>query len=182
MHFRDNDLGSNQTPPYEEGGLTAFGKAVVREANRLGIIVDLAHANTRTIMDALEISATPIVFSHTGAKALYEGDRYLTDAEIRSIAADGGLVGIWPAAALKDIDGMIRHIDYVKRLVGVDHIAIGSDLRGMQYLQAFGEEANFRAIVDRLLDAGYSDDEVGKIMGGNFFRLWEQVSGSAARR
>lgn len=73
---------------------------------------------------------------------------------------------------------MVRHIEHVKRLVGIDHIAIASDLRGMSYIDAFGEEANFRAIVDGLIDAGYSDDEVGKIMGGNFYRVWEVIAGS----
>jgi membrane dipeptidase len=175
MHFLDNDIGSNQIPPYEDRGLTTYGRELIREANRLGIIVDLAHANTRTIMDALETSTQPIIFSHTGVKALHEGDRYLTDDEIRAIAAKGGLIGIWPAAALETIAGMVKHIDHVKRLVGIDHIAIASDLRGMQYIDAFGEEANFRAIVDGLIDAGYSDDEIGKIMGGNFFRVWRTV-------
>jgi membrane dipeptidase len=179
VHFLDNNLGSNQTAPYDDGGLTAFGRDVVREANRLGIIVDLAHANTHTIMDALEVSNQPIVFSHTGAKALHDGDRYLTDEEIRAIAAKGGLIGIWPAAVMETASGMVRHIEHVKRLVGVDHIAIASDLRGMSYFDAFGEDANFRAIVDGLIDAGYADDEIGRIMGGNFFRLWQQVSRAA---
>ena len=176
MHFLDNGIGSNQTPPYQSRGLTPFGRELVREANRLGIVIDLAHANTRTIMDALLASSQPLVFSHTGVKALHNVDRALTDTEIRAIARKGGLVGIWPNADLKTMAGMLRHIDYVKRLVGVDHVAIGSDLRGMSYIDEFGEEANFRAIVHALLDAGYSDDEVGKIMGGNFFRVWQTVS------
>jgi membrane dipeptidase len=179
VHFVDNALGSNQTPPHDDRGLTQFGREVIRESNRLGILVDLAHANTRTITDALETSTQPILFSHTGAKALHAGDRYLTDDEIRAIAAKGGLIGIWPAAAFETAAGMVRHIDHVKRLAGVDHIAIGSDLRGMSYFPAFGEEANFRAIVDGLVDGGYTDEEIGKIMGGNFFRVWQQVSASA---
>jgi membrane dipeptidase len=181
VHFRDNDLGSNQTPPYEDRGLTDFGRAVVREANRLGIIIDLAHANTRTIMDALATSTQPIIFSHTGAKALHEGDRYLTDEEIRAIAAKGGLIGIWPAEAFENPAGMVRHIDHVRKLAGIDHLAIASDLRGMTYFPAFGEEANFLSIVDGLIDAGYSDDDIGKVMGGNFFRVWQQIHRAAAR-
>jgi membrane dipeptidase len=181
VHFLDNELGFNQTPPYEDRGLTSFGRDVVRESNRLGILVDLAHANTRTIMDALETSTQPILFSHTGAKALHAADRYLTDEEIRAIGAKGGLIGIWPAAAFETPAGMVRHIDHVKRLVGVDHIAIASDLRGMSYFPAFGEDANFRAIVDGLIDGGYTDEEIGKVMGGNFFRIWQQVSRAASR-
>jgi membrane dipeptidase len=176
VHFVDNDLGSNQTPPHDARGLTDFGRAVVREANRLGILVDLAHANTRTILDALEVSSDPILFSHTGAKALHDADRYLTDDEIRAIAAKGGVIGIWPAQVFGTIEGMIRHIEHVKQLVGVAHIAIASDLRGMSYIDAFGEDANFLAITEGLIVAGYSDDEIGGIMGGNFFRVWRRVA------
>jgi membrane dipeptidase len=181
VHFLDNNIGSNQTEPYEDRGLTDFGRELIRESNRLGILVDLAHANTRSIMDALETSTQPILFSHTGVKSLHEGDRYLTDDEIRAIAAKGGVIGIWPAAALGTIAEMVRHIDHVKRIAGIDHIGIASDLRGMSYIDAFGEEANFRAIVDGLIAAGYSDEEIGKIMGGNFFRVWQQVAAAATR-
>jgi membrane dipeptidase len=175
VHFLHNDVGHKQTAPYSDEGLTEFGREFVREANRLGMIVDLAHANTPTIMGALEASSQPMIFSHTGVKARHGGDRDVTDEEIRAIAARGGIIGIWPSASLGDLAEMVAHIDHVKRLVGVDHIAIGSDLRGMSYIPEFGEEANFRAIVDGLIEAGYTDDEIGKIMGGNFFRLWEQV-------
>ena len=98
-HFRDNELGCDQTAPYNDCGLTPFGHEVVRECNRLGIIIDLAHANTRTTMDVVAVSRHPVIFSHTGVKALYEGDRYLTDEEIRAIASNGGIIGIWPAAS-----------------------------------------------------------------------------------
>jgi dihydroorotase len=176
MHFLDNDIGSNQTPPHDARGLTPFGRDLIRAANRLGIIVDLAHANTQTMTDALALSTQPVLFSHTGAKALHQADRYLTDDEITAIAAKGGLIGIWPAEAFATPAGMVRHIDHVKKLVGIDHVAIGSDLRGMSYLPAFGEEANFRAIVEGLITAGYTDDEIGKVMGGNFFRVWQQIA------
>jgi membrane dipeptidase len=179
VHFVDNDLGSNQTPPYDTRGLTAFGREVVRESNRLGIVIDLAHANTQTITDALAVSSQPMLFSHTGAKALHDADRYLTDDEIRAIAAKGGVIGIWPAQVFETPSGMVRHIDHVKRVAGVDHVAIGSDLRGMSYLPAFGEEANFRALIDGLIAAGYTDEEIGKVMGGNFFRVWQQVARGA---
>lgn len=180
VHFLDNDLGHNQTAPYSDGGLTEFGRAVVREANRLGIIVDLAHANSRTISDAVALSTAPVLFSHTGVKARHDADRYLSDDDIRTIAGGGGVIGIWPAAALGTIEEMVAHIDHVKRLVGIDHIAIASDLRGMRYIDAFGDEANFGAIVDGLMDAGYTDDDIGKVMGANFFRVWRAVDRTAA--
>ncbi len=119
----------------------------------------------------------PVLFSHTGVKALHDGDRDLTDAEIKAIAADGGVIGIWPNGESNvEMADMVRHIDYVRRLVGVNHVGIGSDLRGMsRYTAGFGEEANFRAIAEALLASGYTDDDVGKVMGGNFMRVWGQV-------
>jgi len=177
VHFRANELGHIQTYPYSPGGLTPFGRQAVGEANRLGILVDLAHANTETIMDALSVSKDPLLFSHTGAKALHPGDRYLTDDEIRAIAAKGGLIGVWPNGQdLPDLNDVTRHIDYLKSLVGVEHVGIGSDLRGLgSYSAGFGEEADFRAIAEALLARGYSQREVGLIMGGNFFRIWLEV-------
>jgi len=180
MHFLHNEVGHKQTAPYIDEGLTEHGREFVREANRLGMIVDLAHANTPTLMGALEVSSQPMIFSHTGVKARHGGDRDVTDEEIQAIAAKGGIIGIWPSESLGTIAEMVAHIEHVKKLVGVDHVGIGSDLRGMSYIPAFGEEANFRAIVEGLIDAGYTDDEIGKVMGGNFFRLWEQVTTAAA--
>lgn len=180
IHFLNNDVGHKQTEPFIDEGLTDFGKEFVRESNRLGLIVDLAHANTPTIMDALEVSSQPMIFSHTGVKARHGGARDVTDEEIQAIAAKGGLIGIWPSESLGNMAEMVAHIDHVKNLVGVDHVSIGSDLRGMSYIPEFGEEANFRAIVDGLMDAGYTDEEIGKVMGGNFFRLWEQVLAGAS--
>jgi membrane dipeptidase len=181
VHFRANALGHIQTWPYTPGGLTPFGEEVVREANRLGIVIDLAHANSQTIRDTLALSRHPVLFSHTGALALHEGDRYLGDADIRAIAEKGGVIGIWPnGSGLPHVRDMVRHIDYVKRLVGVAHIGIGSDLRGMgSYSEGFGEQANFEAIVEALLEEGYTEEDVGKIMGGNFIRVWEAVTRNA---
>ncbi|HSW29433.1 MAG TPA: membrane dipeptidase [Longimicrobiales bacterium] len=180
IHFLNNDVGHKQTEPFIDEGLTDFGREFIRESNRLGLIVDLAHANTPTIMDALEVSTQPMIFSHTGVKARHGGARDVTDEEIRAIAAKGGLIGIWPSASLGNMAEMVAHMDHVKNLVGIDYLSIGSDLRGMDYIPEFGEEANFLAIVDGLIAAGYTDEEIGKVMGGNFFRLWEQVAAAAA--
>lgn len=181
VHFRANELGHIQTYPYSPGGLTPFGIEAVRAANRLGLVIDLAHANTETILDALKVSRAPVIFSHTGARALYEGDRYLTDDEIRAIAGAGGVIGIWPnGESNRDMADMVRHIDHVRRVAGIDHVGIGSDLRGMSsYTKEFGEDANFRAIAEGLFAAGFTDEEVGKVMGGNFMRVWTAVRKAA---
>lgn len=183
VHFRANELGHIQTYPYSPGGLTPFGREAVLEANRLGIIVDLAHANTETIRDALEISRAPMLFSHTGITALDGCDRCLTDDEIKAIAAKGGVVGIWPNGESNvTMADMVRHIDHVRRLAGIRAVGIGSDLRGMSaYTEGFGEEADFRAIADGLLAFGFTDDEVGQVMGGNFMRVWQTVVEAAGK-
>ncbi|WP_187276896.1 dipeptidase [Phyllobacterium endophyticum] len=189
VHMRANEVGHIQTFPYSPGGLTPFGREVVRECNELGIVIDLAHANTETILDTLAVSAHPVICSHTGVQRLYGGheqigyDRFLTDKEIEAIAAKGGVIGmILVAEWMPRLSDLLRHCDHVRSLVGIDHLGIGSDLlRNMvgasqpEYMAEFGVEANFRAIADGLLTHGYSAEEVGKVMGGNFFRVWEQV-------
>lgn len=182
VHFRANELGHIQTYPYSPGGLTEFGREVVREANRLGVVIDLAHANTDTIMDVLAMSEDPAIFSHGGVQALYEQDRALSDDEIRAIAEAGGVVGIWPnGASVDDVSFMVDLIEHVILLAGAEHVGIGSDLRGMsRYAAGFGEDAEFRAIAQELLERGHDDDTVGKVMGGNFYRVWQAVASESA--
>lgn len=178
IHFRNNELGHTQTWPYSPGGLTDFGRLVVAECNRLGIIIDLAHANEQTVSEVLALSTRPVIFSHGGVRALTQHDRAVTDEQIRAIAAGGGIVGIWPHGShLRDVAEMVDHMQHVIRIGGIDHVGIGSDLRGVSgYVEGFGEAANFHAIASEFLARGYSDADVGKIMGGNFFRLWQTVT------
>lgn len=178
IHFRNNELGHMQTWPYSPGGLTEFGREVVKEANQLRIVIDMAHANNETLMDVLELSEHPIIFSHGGVREYTDHDRAVTDAQIRAIAERGGAIGIWPHGRhISDVAEMVDYIEHVIKVGGIDHVGIGSDLRGIsQYVVGFDEEANFHAIATELLDRGYSDDDVGKVMGGNFFRIWVTVS------
>ena len=178
IHFRNNELGHMQTWPYSPGGLTEFGREVVKEANRLGLIIDIAHANEQTISEVLELSKHPVIFSHGGVREYTDHDRAVTDEQIRAIAANGGVVGIWPHGRhLKDVAEMVDYMEHVINVGGIDHVGIGSDLRGIStYVEGFGEEANFHAIGAELLARGYSDEDVGKVMGGNFFRVWQAAS------
>ena len=178
VHFRPNGIGHIQTWPYTPGGLTEFGREVVRECNRLGIVIDLAHANPETIRDTLELSTAPVIFSHTGAFALGAADRNLRDPEIRAIAEDGGVIGVWPNGNLvPTVADMARHLRHVTDVGGMGAAGIGSDLRGMsRYSEGFGEEANFEAIAEALAEAGFAAAEVEGILGGNFERVWEEVT------
>lgn len=178
VHFRNNELGHMQTWPYSPGGLTEFGKEVVREANRLGLIIDMAHCNHETMMDILELSQHPVLFSHGGVREFTEHDRAVNDDEIRAIAANGGVVGIWPHGRhLSDVAEMVDYIEHVINVGGIDHVGIGSDLRGIsRYVAGFDEDAKFYAVAGELYRRGYSDEDVGKVMGGNFFRVWVAVT------
>jgi membrane dipeptidase len=179
IHFRNNELGHMQTWPYSPGGLTDFGREVVRESNRLGIIIDMAHANNQTMMDILELSDQPVIFSHGGVREYTDHDRAVTDDEIRAIAEHGGVIGIWPHGRyISDVSEMVDYIEHVIRIGGIDHVGIGSDLRGIsRYVVGFDEEARFHAIASELLNREYSAEDVGKVMGGNFFRVWQAVTG-----
>ncbi len=181
VHFRANGLGHIQTYPYTPGGLTDTGRDIVLEANRLGIILDLAHANTQTIRDVLGISRHPVLFSHGGLKAFREEqDRALTDEELRLFAAHGGVVGIWPNGSdTETVADIVDYMEHVIEVAGEDHVGIGSDLRGVgRYSAGFGEQAEFKAIAAELFRRGHSDQTVGKIMGGNFWRVFSVVTGS----
>ncbi len=178
VHFRANELGHIQTYPYSPGGLTPFGREAIAEANRLGIVIDLAHANTQTIRDVLDMSEDPVIFSHGGLKAIREQDRALTDEEVRWIAEAGGIVGIWPnGSSVPTVAVMVDLIEHAIEVGGIDHVGIGSDLRGMSsYAEGFGDEAEYRAVAVELFSRGYSNADVGKVMGGNFFRVFEAVT------
>ena len=186
IHFRNNELGHTQTWPYSPGGLTEFGREVVRESNRLGLIIDMAHASAQTQAEILALSEHPVIFSHGGVKALSgdktlsERDRAVSDDDIRAIAANGGVIGIWSHGRyIKSVEVMVDYIEHVIEVGGIDHVGIGSDLRGISaYAKGFDEEANFRAIAAELLKRGHSDEAVGKVMGGNFFRVWQTVTNS----
>ena len=179
VHFRNNELGHMQTWPYSPGGLTEFGREVVKEANRLGLIIDMAHSNHETMMDILEASEHPVLFSHGGVREFTDHDRAVNDDEIRAIAANGGVVGIWPHGRhISDVAEMVDYIEHVIKVGGIDHVGIGSDLRGIStYVVGFDEDAKFHAVAAELLNREYSSEDVGKVMGGNFFRVWEAVNG-----
>jgi len=150
----------------------------VQEANRLGVIIDMAHANNETMMDVLTLSKHPVLFSHGGVREYTDHDRAVTDDQIRAIAQNGGVIGIWPHGRhISTVAEMVDYIAHVIKIGGIDHVGIGSDLRGIsKYVDGFDEGANFHAIALELLDRGYSDEDVGKVMGGNFFRIWVTVS------
>lgn len=173
-HFFDNELGGS-AHGVTHAGLTLFGRDVVTRMEQRGIIVDLAHTSPQMKRDVLAIAKRPVVVSHGGVAATCPGPRNLTDNELRAISANGGLVGIgyWDAAVCQlTVDAIVKAMKHAADIMGVQHVALGSDFDG-----ATTEPWDTRAlglITEGLLKAGFSVDDVRRIMGGNVLAFLEQ--------
>jgi microsomal dipeptidase-like Zn-dependent dipeptidase len=170
-HFFDNDIAGSMHG-IGKGGLTPLGQQVVRRMEALGMIVDLAHVSHAAVADVLAMAKRPVVSSHGGVQATCKVNRNLTDDEIRGIAKTGGVVGIgfWQGAICsirpEAAAGAIAH---VRDLVGIDHVGLGSDFDGST---TTGFDASqVAAITQALLDAGFAEDDIRKVMGGNALRV-----------
>lgn len=166
-------------------GLSEFGKEVIRKMDSLGVIIDVSHTGIKTIEDILEVTTKPIIASHSGVRAIKNHYRNLTDDQIITIAERGGVIGLvfYPpfiSSGTVTASKIADHIDYIKNLVGIDHISIGSDFDGI----GSNHPADLQDVTDmpnltlKLLERGYSEDEVRKILGGNILRVFQQVCGN----
>ena len=170
-HFFDTEVGGS-AHGVEQGGLTPFGREVLRRMEELHIIVDLAHASPALIDDVLDATTRPVLVSHTGVRGTCGGPRNLTDGQVRRIAQNGGLIGIgfWPGAVCgNDADAIVRAMRYVTDLVGVDHVALGSDYDGTVHVPF--DVSGVAKITEALLNNGFTEAETRKIMGGNVLRF-----------
>jgi microsomal dipeptidase-like Zn-dependent dipeptidase len=171
VHFFDNELGGSMHG-VKKGGLTAFGAQVVREAERRGMIIDLAHSSAATFADVLKIATRPVVVSHGGVKATCNTPRNLTDDQLRALAANGGMIGIgyWDAAVCEPTpQATAKAILHAVSVAGVDHVGLGSDYDGATTVGF--DTAHIDAVTDALLKAGMSEADIAKVMGGNAARL-----------
>jgi membrane dipeptidase len=213
-------------------GLTAFGKDVVRELNRLGIMVDISHVADKTFYDALAITKAPVIASHSSCRAIAAAPRNMTDDMLRALSKNGGVVMInynagflseeyrianrspeltaRIAAAGKQCQGneacvireserinqeamtrgelpkvtwqkVIEHIDHAVKVAGIDHVGLGSDFDGAVMPLGLEDVSKLPKITDALLNKGYSEQDVLKILGGNILRVMEQVDELARR-
>jgi membrane dipeptidase len=166
-HFFDNDIGGSAAGVHKTG-LTDKGREWVRQMEARHMIIDLAHASRATIEDVLSIATRPVVVSHTGVKGTCDNNRNLSDDQIRAIAAKGGLIGIgyWDTATCgTDAGAIVRAMRYASDLVGVDHVALGSDFDGA--ITAPFDTTGLVKITEAMQAAGYSEQEIRKIMGEN---------------
>lgn len=170
-HFFDNELAGSMHGVLK-GGLTPFGRQIIGMMEDRGMIVDIAHCSHACVADVLKMARRPVVSSHGGVQAVCPVNRNLTDAEIRGVARTGGLIGIgyWDAAVCDTSPaGIVRAIKYVRDLVGIDHVALGSDYDGATLVRF--DTRHLDQITQALLDAGFSAAEIRAVMGGNALRV-----------
>src|SRR5271155_964813 len=226
-HFYNDEWADSSTDKPVHNGLTDFGKDVVREMNRQGIMVDISHVSDKTFYDALEVSKAPLIASHSSCRALCNHVRDMSDDMIKALAAKGGVIQInyeksFIDQAYKDAqdklsggvvemmdqlrkacgddqecterkmgemekqavaDGklphvswvrIIDHIDHVVKLVGPDHVGLGSDFDGANMPEGMDDVTHLPQITEALMRKGYKDDDLRKILGGNLLRVMEQ--------
>jgi membrane dipeptidase len=234
-HTNHTPWADTSSKPPEHNGLTDFGKQVVREMNRLGLMVDISHVSDKTFYDALETSSAPIIASHSSCRALASAPRNMTDDMLRALAAKGGVVHInyfegfldsdfqQRLAALKDeesqqdaiddsipkfgdrsrngpavrkinlarleklgripLSKLLDHFEHAVKVAGIDHVGLGSDFDGVDDMLPEGMEdiSKMPNLVRGLMERGFSDDDILKILGGNTLRVMRAVEQAASR-
>jgi len=180
-HNGQNDICDSHEGKPEHNGLSEFGKQVIKEMNRLGIIVDISHTSEKTSFDALEISKYPVIASHSSVKALCNHSRNISDDLMKAIATKGGVIQVCLYGDFIKEDGkatvkeVVDHIDYIVKKVGIDYVGIGSDYDGGGELIGLTNAGDMPQITLELLRRGYSEKDIAKIWGGNFMRVMKTV-------
>jgi membrane dipeptidase len=227
-HFYNDEWADSSTDKPAHNGLTDFGKDVVREMNRQGMLVDISHVSDKTFYDALEVSKAPLIASHSSCRALCNHPRNMTDDMIKALAAKGGVIQInyeksfidqaYKDAYDKETGGVVQHlgdltkscnndesciareiakmhqkltaegklphvsweriidhIDHAVKLVGADHVGLGSDFDGADMPEGLEDCSKLPKITVALMRKGYSDDDIRKILGGNTLRIMQQA-------
>lgn len=180
-HNGDNDVCDSARGNGEHGGLSAFGREVVREMNRTGMLVDLSHASEKSFYDALSLSRTPIVCSHSSCRALCDHPRNLTDDQLRALAHSGGVAQVCLYGGFLRTDGtaslpdVIEHINHMVSLMGIDHVGIGTDFDGDGGIPGCASASEVINLTRRLRAERYSEEDIQKLWGGNFLRVMEEA-------
>jgi membrane dipeptidase len=189
-HFPRNLLGDGSGAD-SASHLTDFGKAVVGEMNRVGMIVDVSHLNETGFWDVIDKTSEPVMASHSNCKSVYNHHRNLTDEQIRSLADNGGVMNLnfcgqfikegvelnSPESLRKvSLENWLDHLDHAYNLVGPDHLGLGSDLP-ICWFPGMEDYTKFPNVTRGLVSRGYSDEDIEKILGGNNMRLIKEVLG-----
>lgn len=194
-----NEAADGVVEEGSRGGLSQFGRALVREANRIGVALDVSHLTQSGFFDVLELSDRPVLFTHGNCRALFDHRRNLTDEQIRALAQAGGVLGISVVSAFMvpggdatsreaaeaalraspgDVGTVANHVDHVVQLVGPDHVAYGSDFDGTSVVPNGLESVELLPnLTAELLARGYDEPSLAKILGANYLRVFERVFG-----
>ena len=179
-HNGDNDICDSARGNAEHNGLSDFGREVVLQMNRLGILVDLSHASEKSFYDALELSKVPIVCSHSSARALCDHPRNLTDDQMRALAKAGGVAQTTVYSGFLRKDGeatiidAIEHLCHAAKIMGVEHVGLGTDFDGDGGVPGLANASEIINFTRHLLRRQFSEHDIRLIMGGNFLRLIDQ--------
>jgi membrane dipeptidase len=183
------DLGDG---PTEHGGLSALGRQVIQRMNELGILIDVSHAAKSSMMQAVALSRTPIVATHSCARALCDHPRNLDDEQMMALRDTGGLVQITMVSAFLKrgakpsdvtVASIADHVDYVADTIGIDHVGIGTDFDGGGGVAGFMHAGQTPGLTGELVRRGYDEAALAKIWGGNFLRVMRaaELVGQAAK-
>jgi len=181
-HNGDNSLCDSAKGDGRWGGVSSFGADVIRRMNERGIIVDMSHAHERSFYDALSISSTPIVCSHSSARNLCDHPRNLTDEQMRALAAKGGVcqITLYPGflaaeSSQASILTAMAHLDHAIKVMGIDHVGLGSDFDGDGGVPGLADASEMTNFTRQLLARRYGEEDIQKIWGGNFLRVMTEV-------
>ena len=180
-HNGDNDICDSARGCNTHNGVSSFGEKVIKEMNRLGIMVDLSHAGEKSFYDSLDISAVPIVCSHSNCRALCDHPRNLTDDQLRRLARKGGVAhttfyhGFLRKVGEADIMDGIDHLEHAIKVMGIDHVGIGTDFDGDGGVRGMRDASEIQQFTLSLLRRRYSDEDIAKIWGGNWLRVMSMV-------
>ncbi len=180
-HNGDNDICDSAKGCDTNHGVSKFGEKVIREMNRQGIMVDLSHANERSFFDAIEISKTPVVCSHSSCRALCDVPRNLTDDQLRALAQQGGVaqITLYPGFLRKEgeatILDAIEHLNHAVKVMGIDHVGLGTDFDGDGGVRGLADSSELLNFTLALLRNRYSERDIQKIWGGNWLRVMAMV-------
>lgn len=174
-HFFDNEVAGSMHG-MKKGGLTPLGRQVLADMEAKGMVVDIAHCSHTCVAEILSLAKRPVVSSHGGVQATCKVNRNLTDDEIRGVAKTGGVIGIgyWDAAICStDPRAIAKAMRHVRDLVGIDHVGLGSDFDGATTTPF--DTAGLAHVTQALIDEGFTDADIAKVMGGNVLRVLKAV-------
>lgn len=191
----NNLINASQEHPSPSKGLTSFGKDIVREMNHLGMVIDTSHIPDPdpVFQDIVELSQSPVIDSHRGVKGVTNIPRNISDERVKAIAKTGGVIGLQFFSLVltnepnrrATVDDLMRHIGHIVELVGIDHVSLGPDFLDSSlasrssdyYIKEIEDISKLHRVADALVENGYSDTDIGKVLGENILRVYKQILG-----